>query len=532
MAGCLEWDDKKPLEDAATPSTPGGDDGGSRDSGLDAETGTGGNGSSPSDAGSTGGADGGGTGENSGGTGMDAGPETVCSEELCNGLDDDCDSTVDEQCADVDDCAVLPCKNGGVCADGDDDFTCRCAPGFEGKTCEVNLDDCAPNPCQNGGICADGANGFTCSCPKGYQGERCELRNDDCAPNPCRNGGVCESGPDGTTCKCLPGYGGTQCEKNIDECAPMPCQNGGVCTDGVNTYTCMCRAGFKGSRCETNIDECAPMPCRNGGTCKDGVNSYSCACLAGYSGPNCETNIDECASVPCQNGGVCRDGVNGRTCECPAATSGPSCEFRICSDLAIRSKADLAANRMCVEVRGNLIIAGTKTDYTSITSADFPYLTLVTGDLVVNESAGMSPSGGSLTSVAFGELMTVGGMLSLSNFATSFVSFPKLGSVGGRLSLNQLVGCERADFPRLRTMGAFSVVLMNELCSANFLSVTSVGSVGVLLAPKLAPEALQPILAASPETSVSNLGCCLGTAIGMNCDPGAYTPGSQECVCR
>ena len=39
--------------------------------------------------------------------------------------------------SDPDDCASAPCRNGGVCQDGKNDFTCVCPDGFTGKSCET-----------------------------------------------------------------------------------------------------------------------------------------------------------------------------------------------------------------------------------------------------------------------------------------------------------------------------------------------------------------------------------------------------------
>jgi len=75
-------------------------------------------------------------------------------------------------------CNPNPCKNGGTCAVDGDQFTCTCAAGFSGDTCETNIDDCTPNPCENGGTCIDGVNGFQCQCLEGYTGDRCEKTGD------------------------------------------------------------------------------------------------------------------------------------------------------------------------------------------------------------------------------------------------------------------------------------------------------------------------------------------------------------------
>ena len=71
-----------------------------------------------------------------------------------------------------DDCAPIPCLNGGICTDlGVLDFECDCdGTGFIGTTCDSNINDCDGNPCDVGGSCSDGVNSFTCSCADGYAG--------------------------------------------------------------------------------------------------------------------------------------------------------------------------------------------------------------------------------------------------------------------------------------------------------------------------------------------------------------------------
>ncbi|MBK8170028.1 MAG: calcium-binding EGF-like domain-containing protein [Sandaracinaceae bacterium] len=34
--------------------------------------------------------------------------------------------------------------HGGACTDLVDSFSCACAPGFTGASCDVNVDDCSP----------------------------------------------------------------------------------------------------------------------------------------------------------------------------------------------------------------------------------------------------------------------------------------------------------------------------------------------------------------------------------------------------
>lgn len=51
---------------------------------------------------------------------------------------------------------------------------CRCALGYRGHLCEVDIDECDPNPCVNGASCLDGLGSYTCRCLPGFNGTRCE----------------------------------------------------------------------------------------------------------------------------------------------------------------------------------------------------------------------------------------------------------------------------------------------------------------------------------------------------------------------
>lgn len=39
--------------------------------------------------------------------------------------------------ADVDECSSNPCSNDGVCRNFINEYTCQCAPGYEGAQCET-----------------------------------------------------------------------------------------------------------------------------------------------------------------------------------------------------------------------------------------------------------------------------------------------------------------------------------------------------------------------------------------------------------
>ena len=95
--------------------------------------------------------------------------------------------------------------------------------------------------CLNGATCINSLTGFSCLCATGYQGSTCQ-QNICATQSPCLNGGSCYGNGQ---CTCTARYNGPTC--SIDQCIANPCQNGGTCNrDG----TCICTNDFFGSRCE------------------------------------------------------------------------------------------------------------------------------------------------------------------------------------------------------------------------------------------------------------------------------------------
>ncbi|XP_017144221.1 protein serrate isoform X2 [Drosophila miranda] len=253
------------------------------------------------------------------------------------------------------------------------EFTCGCAAGWTGSTCEINIDECAGGPCEHGGTCVDLIGGFRCECPPEWRGDVCQVDVNECevphaaqavsantlltttmasaaigsnlsssaallaaltsavaASNaastigPCINARECINEPGSFSCQCLEGWGGATCAENLDDCVGQ-CKNGASCIDLVNDYRCACGPGYSGRDCETDIDECATSPCRNGGECVDMIGKFNCICPLGYSGSLCEEAKDHCTPSPCLQG-RCLNTPGSYYCHCPPDRAGKHCE--------------------------------------------------------------------------------------------------------------------------------------------------------------------------------------------------------------
>ncbi|XP_028305305.1 milk fat globule EGF and factor V/VIII domain containing b isoform X2 [Gouania willdenowi] len=92
-------------------------------------------------------------------------------------------------------CHPNPCKNDAICegmnksrrGDVFSEYLCKCQQGFDGVHCQnsvqwadfssqKDVNDCAGLPCENGGTCRDLDGDFKCHCPSPYVGKHCQLR--------------------------------------------------------------------------------------------------------------------------------------------------------------------------------------------------------------------------------------------------------------------------------------------------------------------------------------------------------------------
>uniref|UniRef100_M4ANP0 Slit homolog 3 (Drosophila) n=1 Tax=Xiphophorus maculatus TaxID=8083 RepID=M4ANP0_XIPMA len=103
-------------------------------------------------------------------------------------------------------CAAGACREGGQTG-----VTCSCPPGRMGALCDETT---ASDPCQNircvHGTCVATAQAYSCRCADGYQGPSCDRPGCSCAHGECRTS---ESGV--LVCHCEPGFTGPTCNTEL-----------------------------------------------------------------------------------------------------------------------------------------------------------------------------------------------------------------------------------------------------------------------------------------------------------------------------
>lgn len=111
---------------------------------------------------------------------------------------------------DLDPCASSPCLFGGKCrSEGFGNYSCDCPVRMSGKRCDFGR-FCSPNPCRNGGVCEEGDSSPLCMC-RGYKGLTCETDVDECENQPCGNGATCINEAGSFRCICPPDLTGASC---------------------------------------------------------------------------------------------------------------------------------------------------------------------------------------------------------------------------------------------------------------------------------------------------------------------------------
>ena len=267
----------------------------------------------------------------------------VASAELCDGLDNDCNGTLDDiaasACETSNEFGTCKGKTTGCAASGPSCNASTAKP----ETCNQQDDNCNGQTdeglCEDGNACTTGACNPDGSCQQTPTAGACDDGNvctltDSCATGACQGSGtkVCDDANPCTADFCDPKTGcstkvadpGTACKDDGNPCTLDQCEAGKcahpnapgtvACQDDGNPCTSdQCAGGLcdhpgsaAGSPCPDDGKDCTDDTCNGLGTCSHPASKLGTACL---------DDGDPCTGDSCDGAGVCTHPIGTGTCK-------------------------------------------------------------------------------------------------------------------------------------------------------------------------------------------------------------------------